>query len=68
MKVVNLYELINNQIKVIFNWTPSHIDIKENDKVDLLAKNACKNEMIQIQVPSNRSEINKQIQLKYQSI
>ena len=66
--VVILYELINNQIRVIFNWIPSHIDIKENDKVDLLAKNACKNEVIQIQVPLNRSEINKEIQLKYQTM
>ena len=40
--VVILYELFNNQIQVIFNWIPSHKDIKENDKVDLLAKNACK--------------------------
>ena len=30
--------------------------INENDKVDLLAKNACNNKMIQIQVPINRSE------------
>ena len=64
--VVILYELVNNQIKVLFNWIPSHIDIKENDKVDLLAKKACNNEMIQIQVPINRSEINKEIQSKYQ--
>ena len=66
--VVILFELVNNQIKVIFNWIPSHVDIKENDKVDLLAKNACKNELIHIQVPLNRSEINKEIQLKYQII
>ena len=66
--VVILFELINNQIKVIFNWIPSHVDIKENDKVDSLAKDACKNELIQIQVPINRSEINKEIQLKYQII
>ena len=66
--VVILYELFSNQIKVIFNWIPSHIDIKENDKVDLLAKNACKNEMIQILVPLNRSEINREIHLKYQLI
>ena len=31
-------------------WIPSLVDIKENDKVDLLAKNACKNKMIQVQV------------------
>ena len=55
--VVILFELVNNQIKVIFNWIPSHVDIKENDKVDSLAK-----------VPINRSEINKEIQLKYQII
>ena len=66
--IVILYELFSNQIKVIFNWIPSHIDIKENDKVDLLAKNACKNEMIQIQVPLNKTEINKDIHLKYQTI
>ena len=66
--VVILFELINNQIKVIFNWIPSHVDIKENDKVDSLAKDACKNESIQIQVPINRSEINKEIQLRYQII
>ena len=66
--VVILFELINNQIKVIFNWIPSHVDIKENDKVGSLAKDACKNELIQIQVPINRSEINKEIQLKYQLI
>ena len=66
--VVILFELINNQIKVIFNWIPSHADIKENDKADSLAKDACKNELIQIQVPINRSEINKEIQLKYQII
>ena len=35
---------------------------------DLLAKNACKNEMIQIQVPLNKTEINKDIHLKYQTI
>ena len=66
--VVILFELVNNQIKVIFNWIPSHVDIKENDKVDSLAKDACKNELIQIQVPINRSEINKESQLKYQII
>ena len=44
------------------------VDIKENDKVDSLAKDACKNELIQIHVPINRSEINKEIQLKYQII
>ena len=66
--IVILYELFNNQIKVIFNWIPSRIDIKENDKVDLLAKNACKNEMIQIQVPLNKTEINEDIHLKYQTI
>ena len=66
--VVILIELVNNQIKVIFNWIPSHVDIKENDKVDSLAKDACKNELIQVQVPINRSEINKEIQLKYQII
>ena len=68
--VVILHELICNLIKVIFNWIPSHVDIKENDKVDLLAKNACKNKLIQVQVqvPINRSEINKEIQLKYQLI
>ena len=32
------FELVNNQIKVIFNWIPSHVDIKENDKVESLAK------------------------------
>ena len=36
--------------------------------VGSLAKDACKNELIQIQVPINRSEINKEIQLKYQLI
>ena len=36
--IVILFELFNNQITVIFNWIPSHIDNKENDKVDLLAK------------------------------
>ena len=66
--IVILYELFNNQIKVIFNWIPSRIDIKENDNVDLLAKNACKNEMIQIQVPLNKTEINEDIHLKYQTI
>ena len=66
--VVILHELFCNQIKVVFNWIPSHVDIKENDKVDLLAKNACKNILTQIQVPLNRSEINKEIQLKYQVI
>ena len=41
--VVILFEFcFNNQIQVIFNWIPSHKDIKENDKIDLLAKNACK--------------------------
>ena len=59
--VVVLIELVSNQIKVIFNWIPSHVDIKENDKVDSLAKDACKNELIQVQVPINRSEINKEI-------
>ena len=39
-KNVILCELINNQIKVIFIWIPTHIDldIEENDKVDLLTK------------------------------
>ena len=47
----------------------SHIDTKEkNDKVDLLAKNACKNKMIKLQVPLTMYEINKEIQLKYQTI
>ena len=45
--------------------THTHVDIKENDKVDLLAKNACNNILTQIQVPINRTEINKEIQLKY---
>ena len=36
--IVILFELVNNQIKVIFNWIPSHVDIKENEKVDSLAK------------------------------
>ena len=60
-EIVILYDLFCNQIKVVFNWIPSHVDIKENDKVDLLAKNACNNIVTQIQVPSNRSEINKEI-------
>ena len=47
------------QIKVIFNWIPIRIDNKENDKVSSIRKNACKNEMIQILVPLNRSKINK---------
>ena len=55
--VVVLIELVSNQIKVIFNWIPSHVD----GKVDSLAKDACKNELIQVQVPINRSEINKEI-------
>ena len=49
------------QIKVIFNWIPIRIDNKENDKVSSIRKNACKNEMIQILVPLNRSKINKEI-------
>ena len=65
---VILHELICNQVKVIFNLIPSLVDIKENDKVDLLTKNACKNKLIQVQVPINRSAINKEIQLKYQLI
>ena len=56
------------ETRAISSRIPSHIDIKENDKVDLLAKNACKNEMTQIQVPLNKTEINKDIHLKYQTI
>ena len=66
--VVILYDLFNNRLNVIFNWIPSHVDIKENDKVDLLAKHACQNEFIQLEVPINRSEINKDIQVKYQKM
>ena len=38
-------------MKVIFNLIPSHVDIKENGRF-IGKKNACKNELIEVQVPT----------------
>ena len=61
-------EVYNNKITVVLSWIPSHINIKENDKVDNIAKDSCNFENIQLKVPLNKCEINNEIHFKYNSI
>ena len=61
-------EVYNNKITVVLSWIPSHINIKENDKVDNIAKDSYNFENIQLKVPLNKCEINNEIHFKYNSI
>jgi ribonuclease HI len=61
------FELFNNDTNIILTWIPSHINLTNHDKVDQLAKNATKNNNIQLQIPLNQHEINSDIQLKFNS-
>jgi ribonuclease HI len=56
-------ELYYNKISVTLTWIPSHVNIKENETVDKIAKETCKSENIQIQIPLNKMEINREIQI-----
>ena len=55
-----LQELFQQQIKVNFEWIPSHCDIRGNDKADTLAKNALEMEH-ETKVLSSTSEMNNKI-------
>jgi ribonuclease HI len=60
-------EIFYNDTKIILTWIPSHINLKENDKVDYIAKNATLSNEIQINIPLNLNEINKEILIHFQS-
>ena len=55
---------------ITFCWIPSHIGIRGNEKVDLLAKEALSNPPVDIQIPHSdfRQSINKLIRRKWKTV
>jgi ribonuclease HI len=58
-------ELSNFNTNLIISWIPSHINIKEHDKVDQIAKFTTHSETIQLKIPLNKNEINTTIHQNY---